>query len=290
MGTVGSLFAGVGGMELGLQAAGWEVKWQVEQNEYCQRVLEKHWPDTPRWDDVTTFPSPDWPMELLEVDMICGGWPCQDISNAGRKKGLKGERSGLFYEIIRLARHIKPQWLLLENVSGLLRRGMGEVLRSLAEIGYDAEWHCLSAATCTGAPHVSDRCFLICHVADTASVGQQEPGTPGDASDQTPVITREAVESFNGRVRHLWESEPELGRVATRIPNRLHRLTGLGNSCVPQVAEFIGMSILKFDKERGDERGLADRKQGTHLNAIHGSSGEDTGTHQTQGTCCDISR
>jgi|TARA_R110000824_G_C15098486_1_gene666049 DNA (cytosine-5)-methyltransferase 1 len=270
MRTVGSLFAGVGGMELGLQAAGWEVKWQVEQNEYCQKVLEKHWPDTPRWDDVTTFPPPDWSKELLEVDMLCGGWPCQDISNAGRKKGLKGERSGLFYEIIRLARYIRPQWLLLENVSGLLRRGMGEVLRSLAEIGYDAEWHCLSAAACTGAPHVRDRCFLICHVANTTSIGQQEPGTPGNARNQTPVITREAVESFNGSVRHLWESESELGRVATRIPNRLDRLTGLGNSCVPQVAEFIGMSILKFDKERRDERGLADRKQGTQPDALYG--------------------
>ena len=172
--TVGSLFAGIGGLELGLERAGMTVKWQVEIDEYCRQVLAKHWPDVPRWDDVCTFPPEDWTAEQLEVDLICGGWPCQDISTAGKGAGLEGARSGLFYEVIRLAGILRPRYLLLENVSALLARGLGTVLGELAQVGYDAQWHCIPAAS-VGAPHRRDRVFIL---ADTNNARQDKREKP----------------------------------------------------------------------------------------------------------------
>lgn len=168
---VGELFAGIGGIGLGLEATGgFEVVWQVENDPYAIKVLEKHWPDVRRWDDVKTFPpeSGDW-----QVDLLAGGFPCQDISNAGKQKGLMGDRSVLFYEIIRIAEILRPGWILLENVTGLLvrGRGMGIVLSELAEIGYDAEWHSLSASASTGALHQRDRVFIIAHAQHSGSHG-----------------------------------------------------------------------------------------------------------------------
>jgi DNA (cytosine-5)-methyltransferase 1 len=159
--TVGELFAGIGGIGLGLEmTGGFDVKWQVEIDDYASQVLAKHWPDVTRWDDVCTFPPADgdW-----TVDMITAGFPCQDLSFAGKGGGLEGERSGLFYEVVRIASRLRPRYLLLENVAALLVRGLGEVLRALAEVGYDAEWHCLSAATVTGAPHIRDRIFILAY-------------------------------------------------------------------------------------------------------------------------------
>ena len=170
--SVGELFAGIGGIGYGLEmTGGFEVRWQVEINEFSQRVLRKHWPDVARWDDVTTFPPDDgeW-----GVDMITAGFPCQDISVAGKGEGLDGERSGLFYEVVRITERLRPRFLLLENVSALLVRGLGDVLRALAEVGYDSEWHCLSAATVAGAPHIRDRIFILAY-----------PGEPiGTSSNQ----------------------------------------------------------------------------------------------------------
>ena len=157
--TFGSLFAGIGGLDLGLERAGMTCKWQVEIDEYARRVLEKHWPNVRKWDDITTFrPSgAQW-----SVDLICGGFPCQDISTAGKRAGLHGDRSGLFFEAIRVVELLRPRWLLLENVAGLLNRGLDEVLSTLASIGFDAEWHCLQAAD-FGAPHIRDRVFILAH-------------------------------------------------------------------------------------------------------------------------------
>lgn len=158
--TFGSLFSGIGGLDLGMERAGWTCKWQVEINPFCRRLLEKHWPDVRRHDDVTTFPpadSTDW-----AVDAIVGGFPCQDISYAGKGAGLKGERSGLWYEFARVVREIRPQIVVVENVSALLVRGLDAVLGTLAADGYDADWACVPAAF-VGAPHIRDRVFVIAH-------------------------------------------------------------------------------------------------------------------------------
>ena len=154
----GSLFAGIGGIDLGLERAGMRCKWQVEIDDYASRVLEKHWPRVKRHRDIRTFPtSGDW-----SVDLIAAGFPCQDLSIAGKGEGLDGKQSGLFFEVIRVVGEIRPKYVLLENVSALLARGMDTVLGELASLGYDAEWHCIPASS-VGAPHIRDRVFIVAY-------------------------------------------------------------------------------------------------------------------------------
>ncbi len=160
--TVGSLFSGIGGFELGFEATGrFKTLWQVECDKYASKILEKHWPDVQRHDDVCT-----WPNETTQpVDVIIGGFPCQDISYAGKGAGLDGQRSGLFYELMRIVRVVGPKYVVLENVAALFTRGMDQVLGTLASHGYDAEWEVVSAQS-VGAPHRRDRVFIIGWHAD----------------------------------------------------------------------------------------------------------------------------
>lgn len=159
--TFGSLFAGIGGLDLGLDRAGWSCKWQVEIDPYCLAVLQKHWPNVPRFGDVKTLTGD----ELESVDLICGGFPCQPVSCAGKKKGQADER-WLWPEFARIIRMVRPRFVLVENVPGLLNanegRAMGEVLGDLAESGYDAEWNRVSAAS-VGAPHLRERIFIVAY-------------------------------------------------------------------------------------------------------------------------------
>ena len=211
---IGSLFAGIGGLDIGLERARsitgktqFQCAWQVENDDYATRVLAKHWPNVRRWGDVCTFltdsddinarrvlkerelqqckegskrqspvssrkqPTEDCARRAEhDVDIIAAGWPCQDISFAGRGDGLDGERSGLFFEVVRVVRQLRPKYVLLENVAALLNRGLDRVLGELAAIGYDAEWHCIPAAA-VGAPHIRDRVFIIAY---TASHGRRQ--------------------------------------------------------------------------------------------------------------------
>lgn len=141
----GSLFSGVGGFDLGLDAAGWRCAWQVEKDRQARAVLRRHWSDVPKHEDVCDVGAD----QLEPVDLICGGFPCQDLSVAGRRAGLDGERSGLFHEFMRIARELAPRWLLLENVPGLLSsnegRDMGTVVGTLAELGYGWTYRVLDA-------------------------------------------------------------------------------------------------------------------------------------------------
>ena len=183
--TFGSLFAGIGGLDLGLERAGLECRWQVEIDPYATRVLAKHWPHVRRWGNIKTF-LPDTASERRgawgprrtaarrerrslspwaaqwQVDLIAGGFPCQDISYAGKGAGLSGERSGLWFEFARVVRTLRPRFLIVENVPALLTRGIDAVLGTLATLGYDAEWTCLPAAA-VGAPHIRDRVFILAH-------------------------------------------------------------------------------------------------------------------------------
>jgi DNA (cytosine-5)-methyltransferase 1 len=173
--TFGSLFAGIGGIDLGFERCGMECKWQVEINDYAQKVLAKHWPAVHRERDIRACST----RNLERVDIIAGGFPCQDISYAGLGAGLDGERSGLFFEAIRLVRELQPRAVVLENVAALLTRGLDRVLGTLAEIGYDAEWHCIPAAY-VGAPHIRDRVFVLAYASgkraghECRSLGGQE--------------------------------------------------------------------------------------------------------------------
>jgi DNA-cytosine methyltransferase len=167
--TVGSLFSGIGGFDLGFQRAGFEIKWQVEIDPFCRRVLEKHWPGVKRYSDVRHLhaPEPAW------VDVVCGGFPCQDISDAGKRAGIDGERSGLWAEFARLIRELEPRYIVVENVAALLGRGLSRVLGDLAESGYDAEWDCLPASA-VGAPHRRDRIWIVAY-ADSRRRRQRHP-------------------------------------------------------------------------------------------------------------------
>jgi len=256
--TFGSLFAGIGGFDLGFERAGMSCRWQVEIDDYANRVLEKHWPSVHRERDIRECGKHN----LERVDVICGGFPCQDISYAGRGAGLDGERSGLFFEAIRLVRELQPRIIVLENVAALLSRGLDRVLGTLAEIGFDAEWHCIPAAA-VGAPHIRDRLFVIgirqgdsphaeCEQRNRRwkqfEKGSKEAGREIYHSDRRRYRTPE--EQIQPRRPSIepstwWDTEPAVGRVANGIPNRVDRLRGLGNAVVPAVAEWIGKQIVE---------------------------------------------
>lgn len=156
--TVGSLFSGIGGLDLGLERAGMKVIWQSEIDDYACKVLKKHWPNVPNLGDITEV---DW-TEVKRPDVICGGFPCQDISIAGKGVGIHGKRSGLWFEMQKAISILRPRFAILENVANLTHRGMGEVLGSLSEIGYDAEWNIISAQY-VGANHRRDRIFIVAY-------------------------------------------------------------------------------------------------------------------------------
>lgn len=210
--TIGSLFSGIGGLELGLERAGLgPVLWQAEQDPYCQRVLAKHWPVAKRYDDVRDIDG-----RAERVDLICGGFPCQDISNAGKRAGMAGERSGLWREYARIIRELRPRFVVVENVSALLGRGFGDVLGDLAACGYDLQWDCVPAAA-VGAPHRRDRVFVVAwRVPDTERDRvREEPGGRGGCGDGTseaepgnvgPAVVHPDGQRLEGRCGNLGDS------------------------------------------------------------------------------------
>jgi DNA (cytosine-5)-methyltransferase 1 len=156
----GSLFSGIGGFDLGFRRAGIETVWQVEIDEYCRRVLARHFPDARRFTDVREVGGQNLP----SVDILSGGFPCQDISNAGKRAGIDGERSGLWSEYARIIRELRPRYVVVENVAALLGRGMERVLGDLAACGYDAEWQSIRASD-VGAPHRRERIWIVAYPA-----------------------------------------------------------------------------------------------------------------------------
>ena len=161
--TVGSLFAGIGGFDLGLERAGMRVKWSVENDKFCNKVRRRHWPDVPQYGDITTLD----PTNLEPVDLICGGFPCQDVSVAGARKGLAGERSGLFFEATRIIGAATPKWVVIENVPGLFSSQNGRdfeiILGALAQLGYGVGWRVLDSQY-FGIPQRRRRVFIVGHL------------------------------------------------------------------------------------------------------------------------------
>jgi DNA (cytosine-5)-methyltransferase 1 len=192
---IGSLFSGIGGLELGLERAGLgRVAWQVERDGYCRHVLARHWPDVPRFDDVRTVGRHNLP----RVDVLCGGFPCQDLSAAGKGAGLDGARSGLWHEMRRIIDELRPTWIVVENVAHTWRRYVPVVRRALWELGY-ASLPIRLRACDVGARHERARIFLVAGPAadvdglqperattrrlDVRGGGEAEPGedAPDDA-------------------------------------------------------------------------------------------------------------
>jgi DNA (cytosine-5)-methyltransferase 1 len=223
--TAGSLFSGIGGFDLGLERAGMRIAWQSEIDPYASAILKKHWPDVPNFGDIRNIQNPP------TVDVLCGGFPCQDISTAGKGAGINGERSGLWREYARIIGEVRPRFVLVENVSALLSRGLGRVLGDLAALGFDAEWHCIPASA-VGAPHQRDRIWIVAYARCESA--------------QVPTARKFSAIEIPKR-DSWWEVEPDVDRMADGVPARLDRLKCLGNSIVPQIAEIIGREILGAD-------------------------------------------
>ncbi len=341
--NVGSLFSGIGGFDLGFERAGMRVSWQVEQDPYCRDVLARHFPAACRYERVEAVGAQNLP----PVDLVCGGFPCQDLSVAGNGAGLDGARSGLWSEFARIVCELRPRYVVVENVPALLtgkgkrwaRAPIGRVLGDLAEVGYDAEWACLSARE-FGAPHLRKRVWIVAYPQGFEQPQQQEsdnsgaplggagagtggrverrrasargllasrdqvargavaladpprnaearpaaatgaerqrarPGGAGSGASPRladadrdrreegllvgaglgqPKGTGDAVRRGprprgGGRDAGPWAVEPDVGRVADGVPDRVDRLAALGNALVPQIAEWIGGRILEFER------------------------------------------
>jgi DNA (cytosine-5)-methyltransferase 1 len=283
---VGSLFSGIGGMDLGLERAGMEIVWQVEVDEWCRRVLTRHFPNAVRYGDVRdchgtavadaesqrqrsgvqgqrielagTTQGRDTAQRgetLAPVDLICGGFPCQPVSHAGRRLGAEDDR-WLWPEFHRIIREVRPRWVLVENVPGLLSidagRLFGGVLRNLAESGYDAEWDHIPAAA-LGAPHIRDRVFIVAHASGPdagCGTGQRQGQEPSDG--EPSQLLSDA--SSGG-------SQAEAGYVADTKPSqrRPHATGGhdadgddAGRQEAPGGLEPSGEAMADADAERWD--------------------------------------
>lgn len=271
---IGGLFSGIGGLELGLERAGvGHTVWQVEQDAWCRSVLAQHWPEAERFDDVCNVGAHN----LSPVEVICGGFPCQDISKVGRGAGLDGARSGLFWELLRIVRELRPRFVVLENVAAIRTRGAAVVAHELAELGYDSVWGVVQAAD-VGAPHQRARWFCVAWVADPMRPGRQErdpasvpagavvAGGGGDPGGRTTAGPQPEPElgggpdglppgldrwpARPGEEQHTWEPPRTTARSA---PNRNRRLKALGNAVVPAVAEVIGHWLLTVRDHMNDQ-------------------------------------
>lgn len=241
--TFGSLFAGIGGFDLGFERAGMTCKWQVEIDPYCQKVLAKHWPHVRRHDDVRTFPPEgDW-----NVDVICGGFPCQDVSNAGKRAGITGERSGLWAEYVRIIRHLRPRYVVVENVAALLVRGMGQVLWDLADCGMDAEWDVLPAGA-VGMVHLRKRLFVVAYSGsermERQRHGQNAPLAAGGLVPNVSPFVQSGIREWIVRRLGSCANQPLLRGRDHGVSDWVERTRAIGNAVCPDVAEFIGRRLI----------------------------------------------
>ena len=291
------MFSGIGGIDLGLDLAGFECAWQVEVDEHCRRILEQHWPKVPKYKDIYEVKG----SEIEPVDILCGGFPCQPVSLAGKRGGVDDER-WLWDEFYRLICELRPRWVVAENVTGLLSANSGRafagVLRDLAEGGYDAVWDVFPAGGPggVGAPHKRERVFIVAKLADTkgkrhgrrtgkkrrikrrkfqqskqkrSKMGSKTEGRSklhGNVADtnkkrlQRSKKTRDVKGKGQDREKYVarcskgadqWAVEPNVGRVADGVPNRMDRLKQLGNGVVPQVAYKVARMIYEYtEKEK----------------------------------------
>jgi DNA (cytosine-5)-methyltransferase 1 len=271
-------FSGIGGFSLAARwLGGFQTVQFVEWNPYCQQILAHQFPDIPIHDDITTFnPQP------YSADVVCGGFPCQDISTAGKQAGIKeGTRSGLFYELMRVIRLVRPRYVVLENVSAIISNGLDAVLGELAEAGLDAEWACIPASA-VGACHQRDRWWLVAYAkggtgvqrqsGQTEHIGQssrsklsmaqsrnshsealsashadnqrqQEQHSPAIADEQGRPRWGDAPRRLNPDWRS-YLSEPVLPRGDDGLSHRVDRIHALGNAVVPQVAMIPLQRVL----------------------------------------------
>jgi len=248
------LFSGIGGFSLGLERAGFETIAFCEIEDYPRKVLAKHWPGIPIAGDIRKLSYKNGGLiydgQTIyrgAIDAICGGFPCQDISVAGNQKGIEAERSGLWSELHRLISEIRPKYAIMENVSALLSGDSGRwfqrVLGDLAEIRFDAEWHCIPACY-IGASHRRDRVWIIAY--------SNVPN--GERDFKKPIFRQSDLQREFSGVFEKWRERSDLPRAilfrtVDGVSNFSHRIKGLGNAVVPQVVELLGKAIIKDNHE-----------------------------------------
>ena len=227
------LFSGIGMFSLGLERAGFKTVGFCERDPFCQEVLKTHWPDVPIHPEIKSLDS----SSLKGVEVLCGGFLCQDISSVRQGEGLQGRRSGLWFEYLRLIREVRPKYAIIENVAALRSRGLAIILKNLWEVGYNAQWSIIPARA-LGFPHQRDRIWIIAY--------------PSGQGSQRPFLLEKLQKSIKNAPRPapLWRSikpgicRSDYGR-ASRLDKKIHklRIKSLGNSLVPQIVTAIGEAI-----------------------------------------------
>lgn len=245
---IGSLFSGIGGLELGLERAGvGHTVWQVEQDAGCRGILARHWPQAERFDDVRTAGAAN----LAAVDVVCGGYPCQPFSSAGLRRGEADPRH-LWPEFARILRELRPRYAVLENVAAHLELGFPAVLADLADLGFDAEWDVVSACS-VGAPHARERLFVVAY-----ATGERRPQVVSRPTIVSPPTDSRwsagNADPRRGAAERLSELERVCGQPAILgdgdgVPEWMDELHALGNAVVPHVGEIAGRVLLDIDSQ-----------------------------------------
>lgn len=234
------LFSGIGGFSLGLERTGMTTAAFCETGLFQRAVLAERWPNVPCFGDVRSLTKEKLDVAgINDIDVICGGFPCQDLSTSGSGRGLDGERSGLGREIIRLVDELRPSFVIMENSPELLNGWVGELFAPLAGLGYDAEWECIRAKA-AGADHGRKRVWIVAY---PSSFGQSRPGGLLNAIHPAPDAYREASGLVDAVQRG---SVPFVCERHDGVPAKMarHQLGALGNAVVPQIPEMIGRAIM----------------------------------------------
>lgn len=235
---VGDLFAGIGGFSLGLERAGMQVVWQVEKDEFCRKVLEKHWPKVKRYEDIRECGAHN----LEPVDLICGGFPCQPFSKAGKRRGSEDDRN-LWPEMCRVIQELKPTWIIGENVIGFDGLGLDAYIDHLEAIGYDVAPPFEISATAVGLQTMEWHTWIIATAVEQRRKGGEKHPNLQDGNE------RKFPGSDTGEYNRRDISQTRFCRVAERVSGRLERhqrdrLRALGNAVIPQIVEIIGRIIM----------------------------------------------
>ncbi len=233
------LFSGIGGFSLGLHWAGYRTLAFCESDEFCQRVLARHWPGIPIYPDIRTLDRERLQQDGIAPFLVCGGFPCQDVSLAGRGTGLDGPRSGLWTEMARIVGICRPPWVIIENVPSLRTRGADRVIGDLATLGY-ASWPFVVGAVHAGAPHRRQRLFLLARDISAHPARARLEVRQRSSTRQARLLP---TERFGG-----WLAEPCVRRVDDGFPGRVDRVRSLGNAVVPALAAAFGRSINLLER------------------------------------------
>jgi len=237
------LFSGIGGFSIGLEAAGFETAAFCEIEDYPQRVIKERWPGVPLYSDVRELTGRQLRADGIVPSVIVGGYPCQPFSTAGNRKGEQDPRH-LWPEVHRLIRELRPRWVICENVGGHIKLGLDEVLSALENEGY-AVWTFVIPACGVDAPHRRDRVWILAH----SNGAHLERRGVSRRIQKKNKVTHGNSDKFGGAAPQFWQAEPDVCRVVNGIPHQSHRLKALGNAIVPQIAEAIGNTIMRYERE-----------------------------------------